>query len=93
MSDLVERLTMKADMIMLGEKIAYGSDSNIMHEAATALAKAQARIAELEGALKPFVVAADGLNDDTPDDAEVDYTDNLLIGDLRRARAALKGEG
>ena len=33
--ELCKRLEIKADMIQLGEKIAYGSDSEIMREAAT----------------------------------------------------------
>ena len=40
--DLVERLTIKAQMIALGERIAWGSETALMHEAAE-------RIAELEG--------------------------------------------
>jgi hypothetical protein len=35
--DLVKRLRIKADMITQGEKIAWGSDSALMHEAANAL--------------------------------------------------------
>lgn len=41
MSDLVQRLTTKAAMIEMGERIAWGSDTAIMREAAT-------RIKELE---------------------------------------------
>jgi len=41
MSDLTERLRMKADMISLGERIVWGSDTGLMLEAAE-------RIAELE---------------------------------------------
>lgn len=35
--DLIERLNIKADVIGMGEKIAWGSDSAIMREAAHAL--------------------------------------------------------
>lgn len=42
---VVERLRIKADMIQMGEKIAWGSDSAIMREAA-------ARIETLERALE-----------------------------------------
>ena len=45
--DLVARLQAKADMIEQGEKIAWGSDSAIMREAA-------ARIESLREALEPF---------------------------------------
>ncbi len=37
LNDLIKRLRIKADMIQMGEGIAFGSDSEIMHEAATAL--------------------------------------------------------
>lgn len=37
MSDLAQRLRTKADMIMLGERIAFGSDAELMREAADAL--------------------------------------------------------
>lgn len=44
--DLVSRLRIKADMISLGERITWGSDSEIMREAATALEAKDAEIAE-----------------------------------------------
>jgi hypothetical protein len=45
--DLVKRLRIKADMITQGEKITWGSDSALMHEAANALeATRQAAIEE-----------------------------------------------
>lgn len=34
MSDLPKRLRIKADMIRMGEKISYGTDSALMDEAA-----------------------------------------------------------
>ena len=37
MKSLQERLRIKANMIDLGEKIAWGSDTDIMHEAADKL--------------------------------------------------------
>jgi len=43
MSDLVKRLTIKAGVIEMGEKIAWGSDTALMREAA-------ARIEELQSA-------------------------------------------
>lgn len=47
---VVERLRIKADMIQMGEKIAWGSDSAIMREAA-------ARIETLERALEGATTA------------------------------------
>jgi len=43
--DLVERLRIKADMILMGEGITWGSDSEVMREAAT-------RIQQLETTLR-----------------------------------------
>lgn len=51
MSDLIERLNTKAQMITLGERIAWGSETALMREAATALAEAEAEIVRLRGAL------------------------------------------
>jgi hypothetical protein len=82
MTDLTLRLRNKADMIEMGEKIQWGSDSEIMREAA-------ARIAELEAALKPFADMTNYL--DEPDDGETcGYAINCA--DLRAARAAYLGE-
>lgn len=49
--DLVSRLRIKADMISLGERISWGSDSEIMHEAASALEAKDAEIARLRSIL------------------------------------------
>lgn len=74
------------------------SDMRFVHlaarDAAAALALANARIARLEEALKPFARAAEeeNLQADAPDNCMVDYSDGLVVGDLRRARAALKGD-
>jgi len=54
----------------------------------------RARIAELEAALKPFIeelVAAEAEYDELDDD-ELVYVFKITYGDLRAARAALKGE-
>ena len=55
MDDLVNRLTIKASVMEMGEKIAWGSDTSLMREAANRiewmgerLDITQARIAELE---------------------------------------------
>ncbi len=49
---LIERLRIKAGMIEMGEKIAWGSDSALMYEAADALASTQAEILRLKAAGK-----------------------------------------
>ena len=43
------RLRIKAGMISMGERIEWGSDSNIMWEAATKIETLEKRIKELEG--------------------------------------------
>ena len=48
MSDLVKRLRIKADMVLMCEKIEFGSDAAVMAEAA-------ARIAQLEAALRAVI--------------------------------------
>jgi cell division septum initiation protein DivIVA len=50
--------------------------------------KQERRIAELEAALKPFAYYAEQIPDDVSDTASASGT----VGDLRAARAALKGE-
>ena len=49
--------------------------------------KLRVRIAELEEALKPFAYYAEQIPDDVSDTASASGT----VGDLRAARAALKG--
>ena len=49
-NDLVKRLTIKAGVMEMGEKIAWGSDTSLMREAAD-------RIEELEGKLDKAVAA------------------------------------
>lgn len=48
MSDLPKQLRIKAGMINMGERIAWGSDSALMGQAADLIEQQQARIAELE---------------------------------------------
>lgn len=43
--DLVERLTTKAQMIALGERIAWGSEADWLHEAAARIAELEAEVA------------------------------------------------
>jgi hypothetical protein len=60
---------------------------------AEAMEKKDARIAELEVALKPFAwhFATEGLFEKLPDDYVI-VRCNLKVGDLRAARAAYLGE-
>jgi hypothetical protein len=63
-------------------------------EVVTENGKLRVRIAELEAALKPFIeelVAAEAEYDELDDD-ELVYVFKITYGDLRAARAALKGE-
>jgi len=48
MSDIVKRLDIKAGVMEMGEKIAWGSDTALMREAARAIEAKDRRIAELE---------------------------------------------
>ena len=62
-----------------------------IEQQSTALAKAQARIAELEGALVGALKQAEELASE--DRSAWGHLRAGLADDLRRARAALKGEG
>lgn len=48
MSDIVKRLDVKAGVMEMGEKIAWGSDTALIREAARAIEEKDKRIAELE---------------------------------------------
>lgn len=48
MSDIVKRLDIKAGVMEMGERIAWGSDTALMREAARAIEAKDRRIAELE---------------------------------------------
>lgn len=66
----------------------------LLEAQAREIAEKDARIAELEAALKPFIeelVAAEAEYDELDDD-ELVYVFKITYGDLRAARAALKGE-
>lgn len=54
MNDIVNRLRIKADVIHMGERIAWGSDTSIMHEAATYIENLEKKYEELQ---KSFVEA------------------------------------
>ena len=55
---LADELNIKANMINLGEKIAWGSDSGIMDKAATILRQQQAEI----DALKKYIAESNALD-------------------------------
>ena len=77
--DIVDRLNITADMIGLGDKIRYGSDSQIMREAADEIEK-------LRAALKPFADDAQYTSEDDEAPFCVDTRDLLA------ARAAMEGK-
>lgn len=79
---LAERLTVKARMISLGEKIAWGSETALMHEAAAALAEAQDELTRLRELIRKSYHA---LNPDRP-------TGLLANRLLERVRHLLKAE-
>lgn len=60
--DLAERLRIKADMINLGEKIAWGSETALMDEAADRITALQAQNRKLVEALRLYS-CEDGCND------------------------------
>ena len=49
--DLKKRLTIKAGVMEMGEKIAWGSDTSLMREAAARIEELEAKLALSEGAL------------------------------------------
>lgn len=48
MTDIVNRLRIKADMIELGDKIPYGSDSSVMREAADEIERLREELYEIK---------------------------------------------
>jgi len=50
--DLVKRLTIKAGVMEMGEKIAWGSDTSLMHEAADRIEELEAKLAKAVEALE-----------------------------------------
>lgn len=52
-SDLVKRLEIKSGMILMGEKIAWGSDAALMDEAADRITALEAENARLREKLEP----------------------------------------
>ncbi len=106
MSDLVKRLDIKAGVMEMGEKIAWGSDTALMRESARALVAANNRIAELEAENLAFakdsnLVAAENQRLREAAQAVVDsatpHYDRWVNGVTRicinRLKALLGGEG
>ena len=62
-------------------------EANLIRE----LTALRARVAELEGALRPFAAAMKWISDEMDDDYTADWTQFIPYGDYRRAAAALKG--
>ncbi len=94
--DLIKRLTTKAQMIELGERIAWGSETSLMHEAAAALSEAHATIARLEAALRPFAQEHAWSPHSRFKIVLAGPEGDITGSDLDRARAALsprEGEG
>ena len=87
--ELCKRLEIKADMNQLGEKIAYGSDSEIMREAATRI---RALASEKEGLRKALLRlqtgAAVALNV-IPEDQQEGVVGNFLAAIHRECCAGL----
>ena len=73
-AELIERLNIKAGVMENGERIAWGSDTALMREAADALELADKRIAELEAELERermrLVACGVVAMADTPDNAK-----------------------
>ena len=81
----------------LVEQLRIGADDwsadQLMDQAADALTALQARVGELEGALKPFAEACAESDEGTPHDNTTAWETGMAMGvtygDFRRARALL----
>ena len=85
--DLVKRLTIKAGVMEMGEKIAWGSDTSLMREAAD-------RIEELEAKLAKAVDALDWIGNHMVMSMALDQGDLCMMmkQHARATLAELKGE-
>lgn len=81
--DEIERLSAERDSLIDQVKIMTGVSAE--------LSRVKAKLDEAVGLLKPFAVAAgpENLQPDAPDDCMVDYSDGLVVGQLRAARSFL----
>ncbi|WP_171232211.1 hypothetical protein [Ruegeria sp. HKCCA4812] len=75
------------------ESDGYGASVKYYHASDDALEAAQARIAELEGALGPFAEAASVFDKDYPGLMKPGTSCGIRFGALTKARAALEGKG
>lgn len=77
--------------------VAYASENarlkGIAQEAEAERAAAEARLSEALKALEPFATDADIYDNQDIDDGEKSFCDNITVGDIRRARAALRATG
>jgi len=87
MTDYSELITRVRSPFALTERDAQEIAATLEAQAKE-IAEKDARIAELEAALKPFAYYAEQIPDDVSDTASASGT----VGDLRNARAALKGD-
>lgn len=65
--DLVERLRIKADMIHLGETIAWGSDVALMHEAVARITDLEATCRRCGGEMQPGIAMGQTYTAGAPD--------------------------
>ena len=84
--ELINNLTIKAGVMEMGEKIAWGSDTALMRQAAATLQSQAERIKELEAEAEQLRTAAQAVIDrwDTPHWKAVPATAEY-IGRLRAA--------
>ena len=66
MSDLVKRLTIKAGVMEMGERIAWGSDTALMREAANHIEQLKAKADRYEKALKEIAEHVEYTSTGTP---------------------------
>ena len=88
MSDIVKRLEIKAGVMEMGERIAWGSDTALMREAAHQITTLTAEVARLTGGLAEVAAALPGpVYMDPPDGGDVS-----LAEQVRRMAAELEKE-
>ena len=88
LADLIKRLQIKADTISMGERIAWGSDSAIMHEAAEALLEMyqygrQDAVSRIEKWVAQNSYTKDTAISDFPDQHVYEVDANKLLDELQ----------
>ena len=83
MTDLVERLRIKADMVLMCEKIKFGSDAAVMKEAAD-------RIEQLEAALRAAYEVYAGSDGFVPETCAEGYQRQIIAQMVDCISAALE---